>query len=315
MKRGIAVVLAFLGLVSGALAQEPVKVKIALASANSSLYANVFLAQDLGYYAEEGLDVEITGYRGGGAAQQAVASGEGDMLCFFPAGVMRAVEKGIGQKIVGAQLNSPLGYSILVRADSGFQTMADLDGRTVGVSSVGSTSYFFALAAAAAVGITVEPVPVGGGYLPALMAGEVEAIVATASRNAQSADLVETRSVSDLGVLLPNSLPSVWVATDALIAEHPEAVEGVLRAAYRAILYMREHPEESVAYLMEFSVISDEALARQVYDLSIVPQSTTAWLDPAWIEAARDLYRLGGDGEPPAAGAFYTDRFATLAVE
>src|SRR2546422_11322841 len=75
-------VVALLACASSASAQTTVK--IGLAVPNYGPYAPVHAAEELGYYKENGIKPEITAYRGGAAAEGALAAGAVDILSFFP---------------------------------------------------------------------------------------------------------------------------------------------------------------------------------------------------------------------------------------
>ena len=94
----ILAVVALLTCAASASAQTTVK--LGLAVPNYGPYAPVHVADELGYYKDNGVKVEITAYRGGGAAQEALAAGAADMINFFPPGVALAVKKGIKEKVV-----------------------------------------------------------------------------------------------------------------------------------------------------------------------------------------------------------------------
>ena len=89
----VAVSLLVLACASAARAQTTVK--IGLAVPNYGPFAPVYAADELGYYKENGVAAEITAYRGGPAAQEALAAGAADIINFFPPGVALAVKKGI----------------------------------------------------------------------------------------------------------------------------------------------------------------------------------------------------------------------------
>ena len=136
------------------------------AVSNYGPYAPVYLADELGYYKDNGVKVEITAYRGGGAAQEALAAGAADMINFFPPGVALAVKKGIKEKIVGIGSSTPVGWHIVVLSNSPYQSVKDLAGKKIGVTAKGSTTDFYALWAANRAGVQVETIPVGA---PALI--------------------------------------------------------------------------------------------------------------------------------------------------
>jgi ABC-type taurine transport system substrate-binding protein len=120
-------------------------VKIGLAVPNYGPFAPVYAAEDLGYYKESGIKAEITAYRGGPVAQEALAAGSADIINFFPPGVALAVKKGIKERIVGIGSARPLGWHIVSMTSSPIRGLEDLAGKKVGVTAKGATSDFFAL--------------------------------------------------------------------------------------------------------------------------------------------------------------------------
>src|SRR5262249_57677014 len=120
----LAAIGALLAWVSTAGAQTIVK--IGLAVPNYGPFAPVYAADELGYYKESGLTAEITAYRGGPAAQEALAAGAADIINFFPPGVALAVKKGIKEKVVGIGSARPAGRHILGMAKSSFRTFPDV---------------------------------------------------------------------------------------------------------------------------------------------------------------------------------------------
>src|SRR5271166_3135241 len=114
--RGFTAQLAALGalLACAAGAHAQTTIKIGLAVPNYGPFAPVYAADELGYYKENGITAEITAYRGGPAAQEALAAGAADFINFFPPGVALAVKKGIKEKVVGIGSAKPLGWHIVV---------------------------------------------------------------------------------------------------------------------------------------------------------------------------------------------------------
>src|ERR1700686_5041776 len=122
----LAAIGVFLACASGVHAQTTVK--IGLAVPNYGPFAPVYAADELGYYKENGVSAEITAYRGGPAAQEALAAGAADFINFFPPGVALATKKGIKEKVVGLGSARPDGWHIMVLANSPYRSMADLAG-------------------------------------------------------------------------------------------------------------------------------------------------------------------------------------------
>src|SRR6516165_3578256 len=134
----LAVAELLLASLAGASAQTTVK--IGLAVPNYGPFAPIYAADELGYFRDAGLKAEITAYRGGPAAQEALAAGAADIINFFPPGVALAVKKGIKEKVVGIGSAKPAGWHIVVMASSPFRAVADLAGKKIGVTAKAATT-------------------------------------------------------------------------------------------------------------------------------------------------------------------------------
>jgi NitT/TauT family transport system substrate-binding protein len=197
---------------AGAHAQTTIK--IGLAVPNYGPFAPVYAADDLGYYKENGISAEITAYRGGPAAQEALAAGAADFINFFPPGVALATKKGIKEKIVGIGSARPDGWHIVVMASSPFHTIADLAGKKIGITAKGATTDFYALWAAKRAGVQIETIPLGApAQVPTLKSGQIEAAVLNPPVPFRLILSGEGRSLADLGKEMEANLPDVWVAT------------------------------------------------------------------------------------------------------
>ncbi len=244
----ILAVAALLACASSAGAQTTVK--IGLAVSNYGPYAPVYVADELGYYKDNGVKVEITAYRGGGAAQEALAAGAADIINFFPPGVALAVKKGIKEKIVGIGSSTPVGWHIVVLSNSPYQSVKDLAGKKIGITAKGSTTDFYALWAANRAGVQVETIPVGApALIPTLKSGQIDAAVLNSPLPFRMILPGEGRSLVDLGKEMHPTLPDVWVATQALLDGNPKAVEGTLRAIYKATAHMKKNRAYSIEFL------------------------------------------------------------------
>src|SRR5262249_18823381 len=158
---------------------------------------------------------------------------------FFPPGVALAVKKGIKERIVGIGSAKPLGWHIVSMSSSPVHTLKDLAGKKIGVTAKGATSDFFGLWGAKKAAVTAETVPIGApGLVPTLKSGQIDAAVLNSPLSYRLILPGDGRSLVDLGTEMEPTLPDVWVATQAMIDSNPKAVEGVLRAIYRATAYM-----------------------------------------------------------------------------
>ena len=302
---------ALLASVSNADAQTTVR--IGLAVPNYGPYAPIYAAEELGYYKEYGIKPEITAYRGGGAAQEALAAGAADMINFFPPGVALAVKKGIKEKIVGIGSATPYGWHIVVMASSPYQSIKDLAGKKIGVTAKGSTTDFFALWAADRAGVKVEPVPVGApSLIPTLKSGQIDAAVLNSPLPFRMILPGEGRSLIDLGKEMHPTLPDVWVATQTMIDGNPKAIEGTLRAIYRATAYMKNNRAYAIDYLRKFTGEKDAKVSEMEFEIVLMGRPTSAKIERKWLEDSLALARLGGFTDLPPIEEIYTDRFSAV---
>lgn len=291
------------------------RVDIGLSVPNFGPYAAVYVAEKLGYYADEGLEVQITAFRGGSAAQQALASGAMDIINYFPPGAAVAIDRGVEQKVVAVGAARPDGWHMMVKAGSSIEKPEDLDGRRVGITGKNSTTDYYALWVADQYGIEIETVPVGGaGMIPALLSDQVDAISAFSPLTYRLIVSGDGRSLVDYAKDMPPTLPDVWVASQSLIDNHPEQVEGVLRAIYRATRYMQENRDYSIDFLREFTGENDPEVLRLEYEVGIMNRATRANIEPEWLKASLGL-ASDSDAGKLSRDEVYTDQFSKIGAE
>ncbi|MBL3558992.1 MULTISPECIES: ABC transporter substrate-binding protein [Marinobacter] len=291
------------------------RVDIGLSVPNFGPYAAVYVADDLGYYADEGVDVQITAFRGGSAAQQALASAAMDIINYFPPGAAVAIERGVKQKVVAVGAARPDGWHMMVKSGSSIEKPEDLDGRRVGITGKNSTTDYYALWVADQYGIEIETVPVGGaGMIPALLSDQVDAISAFSPLTYRLIVSGDGRSLVDYAKDMPPTLPDVWVASQDMIDDRPEQVEGVLRAMYRATRYMQKNRDYSIDFLRKFTGEEDPEVLRLEYEVGIMNRATRANIEPEWLKASLGLAGDSGSGTL-SPDEVYTDQFADIGAE
>ena len=216
-------------------------------------YAPLYLAQENGYFAEEGLNVEFY-YAAAADIVKNVAAGNVEFGFPNADAVVAAKAQGIPVKVVHTTYQEGLG-AIIFGSDSGISTPADLKGKKVAVTSLGSANYFQLQAAMESEGLSIDDVQVEivgtGAILTALTEGQVDAIVFSKLRTIELNNSGYAASEITCDQFLP-SFGNVLVAGDQLIAEDPETVDGFCRALNKAIEYIIDgHVEEAVDMSIE----------------------------------------------------------------
>ena len=216
-------------------------------------YAPLYLAQENGYFAEEGLNVEFY-YAAAADIVKNVAAGNVEFGFPNADAVVAAKAQGIPVKVVHTTYQEGLG-AIIFGSDSGISTPADLKGKKVAVTSLGSANYFQLQAAMESAGLTIDDVQVEivgtGAILTALTEGQVDAIVFSKLRTIELNNSGYAASEITCDQFLP-SFGNVLVAGDKLVAEDTETVDGFCRALNKAIEYIIDgHVEEAVDMSIE----------------------------------------------------------------
>jgi NitT/TauT family transport system substrate-binding protein len=130
----VAVFLGVLFLALPSLAQERANLRVS--SATKTLgYGPIWVAAKKGFFAQQGLDVEMVVIRGSDVAVQALAGGSVEISGSAADAPIAAVERGLDLVIVGGIING-LTQSIMGRKK--FKTYEDLRGATIGAISLTS---------------------------------------------------------------------------------------------------------------------------------------------------------------------------------
>lgn len=227
-------------------------VSIQIDGAAVPYYAPLYMAQEKGFFAEEGLNVEFY-YAAAADIVKNVASGNVEFGFPNADAVVAARAQDIPVKVVSTTYQEGLG-AIIFGADSGIKTPADLKGKKVAVTSLGSANYFQLEAAMKSVGMTVADVNVEivgtGAILTALTQGQVDAIVFSKLRTIElnnqgfaAADIVSDQFLPSFG--------NVLISSEKLIADDPATVDGFVKALNKGIEYVINNVEESVDYSIE----------------------------------------------------------------
>jgi len=165
-------------IVTAAAAKE--KLPVAVGSEHALVYLPWDVAKALGYFDQEGLDVEITYTKGGSEAAQALVSGSVEYSGNAIDHAIAASERGKSLVMIADFMNQP-GIALVVRPGDRdkYKTFADFKGKTLGVTSIGSATHVLALWMAHRAGLgkdDVKVVGVGGGatMISSIVANQVD---------------------------------------------------------------------------------------------------------------------------------------------
>jgi len=228
----------------------------ALTASNGPVWA----AADQGLFEKYGLDVQVVHGRGASPIQ-ALAGGTVELGHFAGASVIQANLSGSDLVFVAAQTNYVV-LSIWTRKDSPIKNLADLAGKSIGVSAPGSATHTTTRAALRKAGVADKDMKfVHHGALPEIFVsldkGLVDAGVASAPRPA-------FRELVDLATQKIPFLQGAIIVNRAYLQRERPVVVNFLKAFVEAMKLVREKPEVVTASLMKHLRIPLE-IARGAY--------------------------------------------------
>ena len=141
-------------------------------------------------------------------------------------------------------------------------------------------------------------VPVGGGGLvPNLLAGNVEAAVVYSPLSFQISKSGEARTILDYSKEVPPNLAAGWIALDKYVQAKPQLVQKTLNALYGALAFMRANKDASVKLISELYEIPADIAALE-YENTIMKLETDGGMDgpkiPEQLQLALDMAKAGG---------------------
>lgn len=223
------------------------------------------IAQERGYMREEGIDLRPVLVRSELSIQAMIAGS----FQFSMAGTMGLVSVAKGAaplKVILATNDKVLSW-ILSKPE--VTSLKELKGKRLAVSGVTSATTIMAKQVLAKHGLDVDRdlslINTGGtgNSIRALMAGSVDAIVASAGER-YAGRPGGFRELVFVGDEVKNSWGTM-ATTDQLIQENPKLVAGIVKASLKSLRFIHKEREATIATAMKFAGL-DKTLATQMYD-------------------------------------------------
>lgn len=254
----LAIGLALLaGLVTAGMAAP---LRLMVAGIDKQIYLPAVLAERLGYFAAQGLQVELLSESSGVHAEDQLLTGAVQGVVGFYDHTIALQAKG---KFVQAvvQLGQAPGEALLVAASQaeGLTSLAALEGRTLGVTGLGASTQWLTQYLAAQQGIgpaALHFVAVGSGesFAAALRQGRIDAGTTsepTATRllrSGQARLLADLRTPVATRQLLGGPYPGACLyVSSRWAAGHADELQRVVAALVQALRYIASHGAEQIA--------------------------------------------------------------------
>lgn len=283
-------------------------------------FVGAYVAQEKGFFAQQGLEVEIQHVSTPGENFKFLAAGQVQFSTADAAVVLERRASDPPLPIVAIALIGQRGQQgFAVLADSGIASPKDWAGKTAGFKGTEPTPDFYAILEAN--GIQRDQVrTVKVGFEPTVLtSGQVDIFPVFLSNEPyllrQAGHEVRLFEAADYGA---PTLGLTYVTTEQFIEEKPEVVERFLKAALKGIEYARANPQEAVDIVLKYASMTERGHMQFMLETELAAAQTEltsenglGWMTGEQWQALHD-FLVKYQGLPRALddlSAAYTDQF------
>lgn len=250
-------------------------VSLMVGGIEKQIYLPVLLAQQLGYFRDEGIDVELLSEPAGvEAADEMLAGAVQGVIGFYDHTIQLQSLGKYTESVVQLAL-APGEVEIVSTKHPEIASVADLKGKNVGVTGLGSSTDFLTEYLLAKAGMKlneITPIPVGAGdtLIAAMQHDQIQAAMTTeptVSRllsSKQARVLVDTRKPADSEAVFGGPYPASCLYMEtAWVNGHHDLVQKLVNALVRALRFIAAHDAVEIASHMPAAVYAGD---RRLYE-------------------------------------------------
>lgn len=253
---------------------EKTKVAIAVGGKASFYYLPLTIAEQLGYFKAEGLEVEISDFAGGARALQAVVGGSADVVSGAYEHTINLQSKNQYFRAFVMQGRAPqIAFGVSHKTMPGYKTVADLKGKKIGVSAPGSSTNMVANLVLSRAGLKASDVSFIGvgtaaGALAALRSGQIDAIsnvepvMTMLEQKADVSIIADTRTMKGTQEVFGGPMPSGCLYASAdFIQKNPNTCQALANAMVHALKWLQTAgPSDIIKTVPEGYLLGDRGL-------------------------------------------------------
>lgn len=253
---------------------EKKEVHIAVGGKASLYYLPLTIAEQLGYFKDEGLSPRISDFSGGSQALRAVIGGSADVVSGAYEHTLNMQPKGQFLQCFVQQGRAPqIAIGLAAAKAKNYKSPRDLKGLKVGVSAPGSSThmivnYFISRDGLKPSDISVIGVGLGATAITALKSGQIDAVSNTdpvMTKLEQDGDvkiIADTRTLKGTEQVLGGPMPAgcLYAPVD-FIRKNPRTVQALTNAIVRADKWIHTaSPQDVLRTVPESYLLGDKAL-------------------------------------------------------
>ena len=316
---------------AGAQSLEKKKVTIAVGGKNLLYYLPLTIAEQLGYFKDEGLQVEIPDFAGGAKALQALVGGSADVVSGAYEHTINMQAKNQPIMSVVLQGRAPqIVMAVSTKTMPGYKSIADLKGKKIGVTAPGSStammaSYVLAKAGLKASDVSFIGVGASSGAIAAVKSGQVDAIanldpvITMLQRDNLIKVVADTRTLKDTQAVYGGPMPAACLYTPVkFVQDNPGTTQALANAMVRALRWLQKAgPSDIVKTVPDSYLLGDRALYLAAWERvreAISPDGLMPEAGPATALRMLQTFEDSLKDKPIDLGKTYTNNFARKAA-
>jgi NitT/TauT family transport system substrate-binding protein len=253
---------------------EKTKIAIAVGGKAAFYYLPLTVAEQLGYFRAEGLDVEISDFAGGSRALQAVVGGSADVVSGAYEHTINLQSKGqIFQAFVLQGRAPQISMGLSTKTMPQYKTVADLKGKKIGVSAPGSSTNMVANLILSRAGLKASDVSFIGvgtaaGALTAFRSGQIDAmsntdpVMTMLEQKGEIRIIADTRTMKGTVDVFGGVMPAGCLyAPLEFVQKNPNTVQALTNAMVHSLKWLQTAgPGDIIKTVPEAYLLGDRAL-------------------------------------------------------
>jgi ABC-type nitrate/sulfonate/bicarbonate transport system substrate-binding protein len=299
-------------LVAAAPASALDKLRVGKAIALPFDFTPVDIGMAKGIFQKHGLELEITSFAGSAKLQQALGAGAID-LGLGSGPELAFVAKGNTDLGICAYAG-PVNLMLVVRPDAGIKSVADLKGKRITVSTVGSLTDWVVRETSRQQGwgndgIAVTPLGTNEAQVAAMRAKETDGLAVDPAGAFELEEKGAGKIILEFSKIAPDFINHVTYATNTMIANHPDQLKAFLAGWFETVAFMKANKDETVKLAAPVMHQSAEITGRD-YDVTMPTFSDTGKFEAKPLAVlARSFVQMGALPSEPDMSKLYTEKF------
>jgi len=311
---------------------EKTKIAIAVGGKAAFYYLPLTIAEQLGFFKAEGLEVEISDFAGGSRALQAVVGGSADVVSGAYEHTINLQSKGQKFQAFVLQGRAPaISMGISPKTMPNYKSVTDLRGKKIGISAPGSSTNMVAKLILSRSGLKAEDVSFVGvgtaaGALTAFRSGQLDAmcnvdpVMTMLEQKGEIRIIADTRTMKGTVDVFGGVMPAGCLyAPLEFVQKNPNTVQALTNAMVRSLKWLQTAgPGDIIKTVPESYLLGDRALYLAAFNKMREAIATDGLLS---AEGPRTAVRVLASFDPAIKldkinlGKTYTNEFAKKAKE